>query len=189
MPPLRLPSFPTHPGGHGNNPHPMLPRRRTGIRTGRDGYNGTAAANGSGVPTPGGGGGHGGQPAGCPVGRGGRETVAGPRRVAGPRPRASEWCKLGCQSSPPPAGPSGVGGSQGPAWQAKCLPKDVGAQPQHTASLLWASPAVVTVPRDEEQGGAPRPREVHALPARGTEGPTTRTPEPLARVLLSRRVH
>ena len=44
-------------------------------------------------------------------------------------------------------------------------------------------------PRGSETPGKGRPREDLRPRARGTDGPTAKTPEPLARVLLSRRVH
>ena len=39
------------------------------------------------------------------------------------------------------------------------------------------------------RGESLHPREEQRPRARGTDGPTAKTPEPLARVLLSRRVH
>ena len=93
------------------------------------GDHGIAAATRSGTSTPGGGRGTGGQPAGSPAreggGGGGKGTPDSPRQTAVPRPWASDRCKPGRQGSPPPASPSGVGGSQGPAQQAEHQHMDI----------------------------------------------------------------
>ena len=56
-------------------------------------------------------------------------------------------------------------------------------------ALGFTRSAAVMPPGDEGKRRGLCPREDRRPRARGTEGPTAKTPEPLARVLLSRRVH
>ena len=107
--------------------------------------------------------------------------------------RASGRYKPDRQDSPPSASPRRDGGVAG-ASTAGGAPAHAHQRPRGLFALGFTGTAAVTSPGDGEQeeqgGGAPAPPEKCGHPrARGTEGPTARKPEPLARVLLSCRVH
>ena len=96
---------------------------------------------------------------------GGGGTPASPRRTAVPRPRASDRCKPGRQGSPPPASPSGGGGSRGNiASKALAQGRHRLAATRGLFALGFTRAAPVALPRDEAQGKA-------SAPPRGSENP------------------
>ena len=138
-------------------PRPNPPVRTTqGVASATFGWHRGAASR---QPRKGEGGGAGGPQN---VTQGGRGTPAGPR------PRASDWCKLGRQGSPPPASPSGdwVAG----ASMAGGAPTQGRQRPAAARSLFalgFTRAAAVSSPRDEEQGGAPAPPRGSDTPGKG----------------------
>ena len=99
-------------------------------------------------------------------------------RAGGPtsRGRACRGCPRQSVSSRPEACMAGCSSRQSQAARTHSW--------RRAFCRLWQRKITST-----SRGRTERPREVRAPWARGTEGPAAKKPEPLARVLLSRRVH
>ena len=180
--PLQL--FSPSPRGRHQHPPPRAPPPATGAGGGRYSHNSSTATGGT-TPGGGGGGGRRGAASRRPRTRGGgqgelswppinrRHVAAGKRPVQAGSPGVSTPSK--------PNRGRGIAGA-GMAGRAPMQ------QHRHMGAARGLF-ALGRCPGMGNRGGRKIPQDVQALRARGTEAPAASTPEPLARVLLSRRVH